>query len=220
MNKTHSLHQELERIQFVASHYNEILGLRALPLAVALLAIPVVTGSLVTGIAYTVVVSTLPLVLVGAVVLGVRANRSYRRRFGRVEPRRKPWTQRALLLMGALLVLGAALTPQILGWEEALPFSPSWGIFWAWVLTYSLLKLRFVPHYTVLACVGLVLALAPLGMLEGLSGHPFSTDDWGLFTMGGLMLILAWLDHRFLTRTLGSATPASGDTEFDGVPGE
>lgn len=203
MNRTHQRYADLDRIRFVAAHYNDLLGLRALPLAILLILLPLVTGSLVTGRAHAMVMWSSPLVLVAAGVLGLWVHRYYRDRFGAVAALRSSAFGGWAMVLGGLALLGAALFVQWAGWEEALAFSPAWAIVWTAILGVALTRLRFIPYYAAIAGAGLLLALLPFGWLPGIEGHPYSTDKWGLFVMGVLLLALAYMDHRYLSNVLG-----------------
>lgn len=210
MNRPHANHENLERIQFVAAHYNRIAGLRALPIALLLLLLPLLTGSLVTGTAHTVLMWSAPFLLVGAAVLGYWAHRHYRDRFGQVKAASKPLLTNVGVMTAAAGVLAAGLYIQWVGWEASLPFSPTWTLLWVAILAMSLRYLRFVPHYAAVAALGLATAVAPLAWLPGLDAHPYSADTWGLFVMGLLLLVLAYLDHRFLSRVLAPLPEGRG----------
>lgn len=207
---------DLERIQFLARHYNDFLGLRALPLAAFFVLAALATGSFLTGPAYTALLWLSPLILVVSAVVGLWAHSYYRRRFGRVVTPSGPLRTQAGHALLALGVLALALYLQWSGWERLVPFSPSWALFWMYGLGLSVARLPFVRHYALLSGLGLALALAPVGWLPGLEAHPFSREDmkWGGLTMGLLLFALAFLDHRFLSHALGEgstrARPGNG----------
>jgi hypothetical protein len=196
---------ELDRIRFVAAHFHELQGLRVLPVAIALALLPLITGSIVTGTAHLVVVALSPVAVGAAVVGSVRARRHYARRYGVVEARVEFSSRLLLVGLGWLGVLLAVLWLQWSGIEAAVAFSPAWSVFWAAALLWSVSRLRFAPHYAVLAGLGLAVAVAPLGWVPGWEEHPFTAEPYGFLLVAVVGAVAAVLDHRRLARAMSGA---------------
>lgn len=194
---------DLAKIQFIAANYRDLQGLRFLPLAVVLILVPLVTGSIITGTLHSAVLIASPVLVLGSWVFARWARRYYETRFGLSRPPRRSRGEQLKRIAVPLLILAVAMGIQVSGIESSLPFSPSWAVLWLAVFAWSLRRLRFAPHYAWLSGIGIALAMAPLGWLGEGDAHPYASEPWGLLVVGLVMGAMSGLDHRLLVRTMG-----------------
>lgn len=203
------------RVEYVTRNFADLQGLKMLPVAGVFAAFGASEAGLLSGTAWWVTFGLSVLVACLGVPL---LSRWYRRRFGRVEPRRDPRrSARMAAVAGGLLVIGIAtmmlgasgLTPQVelvslpgivLGVALAL-FGVAQGPIarrehpWTW--RYGL----------AIAIVSMV----PLGAWVGSGVHPLAASGVMEFVIAGFFVVSSLDTHLALTRMLPGTGMADDD---------
>jgi hypothetical protein len=187
-------HQDLDRIRFVTSHFNELQGLERVRFGLGLMAIgyPLHKGWREALLVF--------LVYLGLVITCTRFNRHYRRVLGVVErPAKNPphWIVVVSLSSGAILAAAFALSDPLgrvrVGYGAVALFC---------LVTWMNRGCRwFQTHYLLLAIAALGLA-APAGWM-GISPPTLANYDFLKFFAGATLTLAGLLDHLLLVGELG-----------------
>ncbi len=179
---------DLRRIRYVAGHYEQLQGLRLLPLCAPFL---VAAGRRLAGappLPWTLWAAVLAASLVATLPIG----RYYTRRFGRV--RRGLWRSGALPLAGAVVVLlGLLRLQEVLSPTVSLPLLFLAAVFARLGLAGGRARL----HYTAVAAAVAAFAVLPLGGLP-----PNAVAVAGHLLTAGCIAVAAVGDHRVLRRAM------------------
>ncbi|HKE99147.1 MAG TPA: hypothetical protein VKG45_09485 [Actinomycetes bacterium] len=205
--------QDPQRLRFVASRFNHLQGLVAVPPGAAL-AINALLAIRSPG--HSVLSTPLQaLVLAVGLLAGLAFIPYYRRTFGQVHP--APWTRtRDARAAGIFIAIGLVWFGVVIGFQlpESLGLVGLGAAFGGIVLAnakrYGGLQLLWATWAAAITGIGLLSLLGllpdtPTGKLSSQSGLNWSQLAWGLaWVVGGI------LDHLVLVRTMRSAQVADG----------
>lgn len=194
--------REAERSRFLAARYPQLRGLRVVPWGVVVVLASLVTGSLVTGPGWWVVLGLFLASIPAAVALTWVSNHHYRRRFGEV--RSKPPSGMEVLgwfvAFGVLAVLVVALRAVVGDGPVSI-----FGLQAAAILAFTAWRMGpFALHRLLLAGLLAFASVLPLGLLTDAGMHP--VDQHLLMIIGVFLVVVGLVDHRLLVRAFGTRT--------------
>lgn len=191
----------LERIRHVASNFNELQGLKLIPLAIYFWGIALSWSELWYWFTIWRPLSTLGLLIV-CIILYVLIDNYYRKRFGQATalPEKKLSQQK---LFGVIFVIAFIASGNI-EYYAALPFGLTSILITGWLffLLYAYRPVR--NHYVVWSAVMLLMGLLPVfGLYDVYSVYLFGSGAVGSIIVLGMVILLAGiLDHLTLLRSI------------------
>ena len=182
----------LERLRYVSARYDQLQGLRFVPIGFVLVVFSV---GLMVG--FGVWMQVLLGASVVAALVGVPlAGRMYRARFGEARPRGRERPAVALTV-GAVVGLSVSWLSNL-----ELPISLPGLAVGALTAAYAWRWRQFMRAHLVVAALLVLGSVLPLGQLTGDAVHPLSDQVLAL-VIGVWLIVAGLLDHRLLVRTLG-----------------